>query len=271
MASYLIGDIQGCYQPLLMLLEVIKFNPANDRLWCCGDLVNRGGDSLKVLRLLHGLSDSCSVTLGNHDLYLLNEHRKHPRGGSKSAEMDEILRAHDCASLIEWLNDQPLAAWSPEHRILRVHAGVIPQWDVDQVLALAGEVEQVLHSRKRGKFLKKMYGNRPDSWDESLHGIKRLRFISNVLTRLRFCDEQGKLALKLNGAPGSQPKPYKPWYKHKQRKTRNVTVAFGHWAALGLRIKKRTLALDTGCVWGGKLSAVRVEDRALFQVPCVKR
>jgi bis(5'-nucleosyl)-tetraphosphatase (symmetrical) len=270
-ATYLVGDIQGCYGPFNRLLDEIRFDPAGDRLWLCGDLVNRGGKSLKVLKLLHGLGPAVSITLGNHDLHLLAADYRHPDGDCRNREFAKILGSSRRAELIEWLAAQPLAAWSEEHQLLRVHAGVIPQWNALDTLRYAGEVSAVLTSPLRPKFLKRMYGNRPDKWKDRRRGWNRLRLISNILTRLRFCDTEGRAAFKLTGPPGSQPEGFLPWFSHRHRKTRKVTVAFGHWAALGLQIKKRYLALDSGCVWGGQLSAVRLEDRALFQVRGKKR
>jgi len=271
MATYLIGDIQGCCDQLERLLEEIRFDSACDRLWLCGDLVNRGGKSLQTLRLLHSLGKSVKVTLGNHDLHLLAADHKHPEGQCKNREFAEILNAPDRESLIDWLAGHPLARYSKKHRLLRVHAGVIPQWDAATTVARSKEVSRVLRSDKRGKFLKRMYGNTPRQWCDDRRGWARLRLISNILTRIRFCDANGRALFRLSGPPGSQPENYLPWFRHRHRATREVTVAFGHWAALGLRMKKRYLALDSGCVWGGKLSAVRLEDRALFQVKGLKR
>ena len=269
MATYLIGDIQGCYDALQRLLEKIRFDPAGDRLWCPGDLVNRGGQSLETLRLLEGLGKRFSMTLGNHDLYLLREHWRFPHGGSANHEMDVILHAPDREHLLGWLQKQPLAAWSPKHRLLMVHAGVIPQWNVEETLSHAAEVEKVLRSRQSGKFFSKMSKNWVRRWEDELSGWKRLRLISNILTQLRFCDENGKILASASGPPGTQPPPYKPWFKHKGRRTRDVTIAFGHWAALGLHSRKNLLCLDSGCVWGGRLTAIRLEDRQVFQVPGV--
>ena len=267
MATYLIGDIQGCYDQLQRLLEKIQFDPAADSLWCPGDLVNRGGSSLETLRLLESLGQSFTMTLGNHDLYLLAENYRFPDGGSRNRELDAVLQAPDREKLMAWLQRQPLALWSSEHNLLMVHAGVIPQWTVEQTLSCAAEVEQVLQSGKDRKFFAKMSKNWVRKWQDDRAGWKRRRLTSNVLTRLRFCDAKGKILASASGPPGSQPKSYKPWFKHKHRKTRDVTVAFGHWAALGLLMKKRLICVDSGCVWGGRLSAVRLEDRSLFQVP----
>lgn len=266
MGTYLIGDIQGCLEPLQRLLDEIRFDPATDRIWSCGDLVNRGGQSLGVLRLLHGISDQVSVTLGNHDMHLLAAHSRYRHKRCPNREFEKILRAPDSEELIGWLVSQPLAAWSKKHRLLRMHAGVIPAWDRKETLARATEVSRALNSGHRKKFLRKMYGNGPRRWRNGLTGWKRLRMITHILTRMRFCDGEGRLDLRMTGPPGSQKKPYRPWYSHKHRRTREVRVAFGHWAALGLRIKKRYLAMDSGCVWGGSLSAYRLEDGRLFQV-----
>jgi len=268
LSTYLLGDIQGCYDSLQKILQEAAFDPATDELWCCGDLVNRGGQSLQVLRFLKSLGTAVSVTLGNHDLHLLASHQYHPGGGSGNSEFDGVLSAPDCEALLDWLCTQPLACWSEEHHLLRVHAGVIPQWDWQAAISASAEVSAVLQSGQRGKFLRKMYGNNPRRWRENRTGWSRLRLITNILTRLRFCDDMGRGAYRFSGPPGTQPEKYKPWYKHKHRQTRDVTVAFGHWAALGLRIKKRYIAMDSGCVWGGKLSALRLEDRTIFQVHC---
>jgi bis(5'-nucleosyl)-tetraphosphatase (symmetrical) len=269
-STYLIGDIQGCYDPLQRLLETINFDPAADQLWLCGDLVNRGGRSLEVLRLLKSLSESVSVTLGNHDLHLLASFERYPQADSGNVEFDEVFAAEECDSLMQWLRGQPLAAWSAEHRLLRVHAGVIPQWDWQKVISAGQEVSAMIQSDQRGQFFRRIYGNRPRRWREDRTGWKRLRLITNILTRLRFCDETGRGIYNASGPPGSQKDKYKPWFKHKHRLTRDVKIAFGHWASLGVRVKKRYIAMDSGCVWGGKLTALRLEDQQRFKVHCKK-
>lgn len=267
MATYVVGDIQGCYDALQRLLEKIQFDPARDRLWCAGDLVNRGGQSLETLRLLESLGKRFKTVLGNHDIYLLREDWKFPGGGSANREMDAILHAHDRERLMDWLRHKPLAHWSKKHQTLMVHAGVVPQWTVKKTLACAAEVETALQSNKPGKFYSKMSKNWVRRWDDNRTGWKRRRLISNILTRLRFCDKNGKILASASGPPGSLKKPYKPWFKHKNRKTRDITIVFGHWAALGLYQKKGLICLDSGCVWGGRLTAFRLEDGQLFQVP----
>jgi len=267
MATYVVGDIQGCYDPLQRLLEKVQFDPAVDRLWSPGDLVNRGGRSLETLRLLESLGDRFTMTLGNHDLYLLRENWKFPDGGSSNREMDVILRAHDRSQLMSWLQDQPLAHWCETHRVLMVHAGVIPQWTLEQTLACAAEVERVLRSEKSGKFFAKMYKNAVRRWRDDRSGWRRRLLISHVLTRLRFCDSNGKIIPGASCPPGSQQAPYLPWFDHPLRQTQDITIVFGHWAALGLYIRDNVIGTDSGCVWGGRLSAIRLEDRQVFQVP----
>ena len=270
MSTYLVGDIQGCNDSLQHLLQKIKFDQASDRLWLCGDLVNRGGQSLQVLRLLKSLGQSVSVSLGNHDLHLLANYEFYPHGNSGNYEFDAIFADPECPSILNWLCSQPLACWSEEHQLLRVHAGVIPQWDWQTAVSAGEEVSAVLQSDRRSQFFRRMYGNRPRRWREGRTGWRRLRLITNILTRLRFCDEAGRGIYTVSGPPGCQPENYKPWFSHKHRLTRDVTIAFGHWAALGLRIKKRYISMDSGCVWGGKLSALRLDDHALYQVRCPK-
>ena len=267
MATYLIGDIQGCYGPLAALLEKIRFDPGADKLWCCGDLVNRGGESLEVLRLLHGLGKRVVVTLGNHDLYLLGDHARFPEANCRNREFRKVLQAHDRKPLMNWLQRQPLAHWSEKHRLLMVHAGVVPSWSPAETLSHAAEVQKVLRSGNAPKFLAKINKRSARRWKDQRSGMARLRMITAILTRIRFCDAGGKALWSASGPPGSQPVGYRPWFKHPHRRTRDVRMAFGHWAALGLRVKKRYIALDSGCVWGGRLSAYRLEDGRLFQVP----
>lgn len=267
MATYLIGDIQGCYEPLQRLLEKLNFDPARDRLWSCGDLVNRGGQSLEVLRLLFGLGDCVTVTLGNHDLYLLADDSKFPQGNSRNPEFRAVLKAADRETLMNWLRHQPLAFKSAEHNLLMVHAGVVPQWTEADTLALAAEVELVLRSDQYHEFFLRMNKGKGRGWKADKTGIERQRMIAAILTRIRFCDTRGRILWNASGPPGSIERPWRPWFKHPHRATRDVFMAFGHWAALGLRIRKRFIALDSGCVWGGRLSAWDLEEQQLIQVP----
>lgn len=268
MAHYFIGDVQGCYEPLQRLLKRIRFDPAEDRLIFCGDVVSRGGESLEVLRLLRSLRKRVIVTLGNHDFHLLAEDVRFPNGGTPNGEFRRILQAKDREKLIEWLAGQRMAYWHKPNKLIALHAGVIPQWTAKDTLAYAAEVEAVLRSPKRTKFLRKLFRDRRRVWHRDLGGMKRRAMITHILTRIRYCDAAGKLNLSATGPPGTQPAGYLPWFKHKHRLTRNVKFAFGHWASLGTRVKKRYVALDSGCVWGGQLSAWRAEDGELFQVPC---
>lgn len=267
MSTYLVGDIQGCVEPLKRLLDRLNFDPAQDRLWPCGDLVNRGGHSLEVLRLLHGLGDAVRPVLGNHDLHLLAEDARRRKHGSRNEEFERILQAPDRRELLDWLGRCPLAAWEPDFGLLRVHAGVVPSWDLATTLRHAEEVQAVLASSGRQKFLRKMYGNRPRRWREELGGWRRLRLITSVLCRIRYCDADDRIHLGSLQPHGKKKKSFRPWFKHKHRATRDIRIAYGHWAAMGLRIRKRTIGMDSGCVWGGTLSAYRMEDGAVIQEP----
>ncbi len=267
MALYYIGDVQGCYDPLQRLLDRIGFDPAGDKLVFCGDVVSRGGHSLEVLRLLYSVRHSVTVTLGNHDFNLLREDVRCPDGMTGNREFRQVLMAPDREPLMQWLSEQPLAHWKKKKGLLAVHAGVIPWWTLAETLALAGEVESVLRSPKRKKFLIKLFKDRRRIWNESLSGMKRRAMITHILTRIRYCNHAGKLSYGATGPPGTQPPGFLPWFKHPQRATRDVKIIFGHWASLGLKVKKRYVALDSGCVWGGELTAWRAGDGKLFQVP----
>lgn len=271
MSTYVVGDIQGCYDALQRLLEKIRFDPAEDVLWCPGDLVNRGGQSLDTLRLLHSLGDRFLATLGNHDLFLLKEDWKYPDGATPNGELRKVLQASDRRVLMHWLRHFPLAHHSAHHGILMLHAGVIPQWTVEDTMSHAAEIEVRLRSDKAGKFFARMNKNWVRRWKDERAGWRRRRLISNILTRLRFCDKNGKILGSASGPPGSARRPYKAWFKHSNRRTLDTTIIFGHWAALGLYQKKNVICLDSGCVWGGKLTALRLEDRHLFQVPGLSR
>ncbi|MCX2861146.1 symmetrical bis(5'-nucleosyl)-tetraphosphatase [Paucibacter sp. PLA-PC-4] len=260
--NYLIGDLQGCCDALERLLATLDFSPSRDRLYLLGDLVNRGPASLATLRRLQGLGDAARCLLGNHDLHLLAA-AAGTRKPHRSDTLSEILDAPDREALLEWLRHQRLALH--EQGWLMVHAGVVPQWDAVQTLALAGEVEALLRGPDLQDFLQQMYGNEPLSWDESLVGTARWRFIVNVLTRLRFCDAQGRLDLKTKDADGA-PEGFQPWFDVPGRRTADTPIAFGHWSTLGLLQRADLLALDTGCVWGGRLTAARVEAGRVLEI-----
>ena len=266
MATYAAGEIQGCCTEFQQLLEQVRFDPAADKLWLVGDLVNRGPESLAVLRLVKSLGDSAITVLGNHDLHLLAvaEGVAEPH---RSDTLHNILAAPDRDELLTWLRAQRLLY--VEGDFVLVHAGLLPGWTVAQTQKLAHEVEAELHGRHYHIFLTRMYGNHPDHWDDGLTGYKRLRVITNVFTRMRICTVQGKMEFKFKGEVENIPAGYLPWFDVPNRASANATVVFGHWSALGLKITPRVIALDTGCLWGGALSAIRLEDREIFQVPCV--
>jgi bis(5'-nucleosyl)-tetraphosphatase (symmetrical) len=258
MARWAIGDVQGCCDELEQLLARIRFSGERDRLWFVGDLVNRGPRSLKALRLVHALGDNAVSVLGNHDLHLLAV----ALAGEKLRKNDtlsEILAAPDRDELLEWLLLLPLAHFEPEHADLLLHAGVLPQWSVALTLQLAGEVQHALRDDPR-MLLSGMYGDQPDRWQATLAGPDRLRFAINVLTRLRFCTADGRVDFKQKGKPDSAPKPWLPWFKVPGRASREQRIVFGHWSALGFHSERGVLALDTGCVWGGALTAVNLDD-----------
>jgi bis(5'-nucleosyl)-tetraphosphatase (symmetrical) len=264
MSTYAIGDIQGCRQRLDELLERVRAAAPDARLVFLGDIVNRGPESLGTLRLIRSLGEKAEVVLGNHDLHLLAVAHG-IRKPHRSDTLDDILNAPDRDELLEWLRRRPLALFECGH--LLVHAGVLPQWTARKTMALAQEVEAVLRGPAWMDFLNGMYGNTPAKWDDALEGIDRWRCIVNALTRIRFCDADGAMELMTKGGHISLP-GYMPWFDVPDRKTGDVTVAFGHWSTLGLTVRRNLIALDTGCLWGGKLSAVCLDDRSIIQVSC---
>lgn len=268
MAVYAIGDVQGCYDELMALLEEIHFNPAKDQLWFTGDLVNRGPDSLKVLRFVRGLGEAAITVLGNHDLHMLalaEGYAPHHR----SDTLDEILNAPDREELLDWVRRQPLLHHDEKIHFTLVHAGLPPQWDLSQARQYATEVESVLQGEQYHEFLANMYGNEPDIWDDRLEGWDRLRFITNCFSRLRYCDGNGRLCLKSKGEPGTQPEGYMPWFEVPGRKSRDLRVVFGHWSTLGLYRENGVFSLDTGCLWGGLLTAMHLEsDMGVYSLAC---
>jgi bis(5'-nucleosyl)-tetraphosphatase (symmetrical) len=271
MALYLIGDVQGCDAALGRLLEKIDFSASRDTLYVLGDLVNRGPASSEVLRRLMGYADSAKCLLGNHDLSLLAvAHGR--RAPHRNDTMDKVLLAKDRGELLEWLRWQRMAIRA--HGLLMVHGGVLPQWDVTQTLMLAAEVEAALRGPGLVDFLSEMYGNEPAQWDDSLKGAGRLRVIVNALTRLRFCTPEGVMDLHSSGGLGDAPPGYLPWFDVPGRKTAGATIAFGHWSTLGFMQRPDIISLDTGCVWGGALSALRLgaagAPHELIQVKCAQ-
>ena len=262
MATYAIGDIQGCYDELRALLVKIQFKPDCDRLWFCGDLINRGPRSLQTLRFIHSIKDNSHIVLGNHDLHLLATAYSHRHPGKKDT-LSEILDASDASNLLEWLRFQPLAHYDSELQLLMVHAGLHPDWSLDKTLLLAREVESVIQGKQHIDFYKHMYGDKPKNWDDSLQSWSRYRFITNIFTRLRYCDMNGQPALNAKGAPGTQAEGLLPWFEIPHRRTRQQAIIFGHWSTLpqaGRTAINNTYPLDSGCLWGGSLTAMRIDD-----------
>ncbi len=260
-----VGDIQGCGHALDRLLARPELAAADTTFWFAGDLVNRGPHSLHSLRRVRELGVRAQTVLGNHDLHLLGVAagaRQLKRGDT----LQEILDAPDAAELLDWLRHRPLAVRTDDH--LMVHAGVLPAWTADRVMQLAGEVEAVLRGPDWRGFMHQMYGNQPDRWHDDLEGPDRWRVIINALTRLRFCSAEGVMEFATKDSAAAAPKGYRPWYTVPGRQTADITVVFGHWSTLGLLDSPRVLALDTGCIWGGQLTAVRLADRQRLAIDC---
>ena len=265
MATYAIGDLQGCFFSFQDLLKKIQFNTEHDRLWFVGDLINRGPGSLEVLRWIFERQSSVVAVLGNHDLHTLvvaegfvSAHR--------SDTIQVLLDAPDADDLLTWLRHQPLVHF--EHGYLMVHAGLLPQWTIDDAMMLGAEVQAALQSDHYADFLKHMYGNEPIAWQQDLVGWDRLRVITNAMTRLRVCGQQGEMEFKFKGELNKIPDGYRPWFEFEHRASIDTPIIFGHWSALGLKHTHNVFALDTGCLWGGQLTALRLEDKQIFQVPC---
>lgn len=271
MSNYVIGDIQGCYKALKKLLRKVKFAPGLDTLWCVGDLINRGPDSLNTLRFLQDIDDSTNIVLGNHDLHFIaiNEGCAPPR---TKDTLGKLLRARDHQELSDWLRTKPLAHYESLDtdygitNFLMIHAGVAPGWSIQKTLNLAAEVEFALRSPDYKAYLKHMYGNTPEFWFNELDGLDRLRVITNYLTRIRFCNNIGALDLSIKEGLGFAPSGYRPWYES-EKITPQATILFGHWAAIeGFTNRKKVFALDTGCVWGRELTLMRLEDKQRYTV-----
>ena len=268
MTTYAIGDIQGCFSALEKLLEKIHFDPTQDVLWFTGDLVNRGPQSLETLRFIKNLGKQQRTVLGNHDLHLLAiDQGYHP--GWRDDTLIPILQAPDREELLDWLAQQPLLHHDAELDFVMVHAGLAPAWNLATAQQLAHEVEIVLQSNQRNLLLENLYGNEPIQWDVNLTGWNRLRCIINYFTRVRFCHADGSLELKTKEHTSKAPPDLLPWFQDPLRKTQTVNIIFGHWAALGgVTNTPHTFALDTGCVWGNCLTAMRLEDQQRFEVRC---
>lgn len=266
MATYAIGDIQGCYDSLQALLARCAFDPATDRLWLVGDLVNRGPESLTTLRFIRSLGDAAVTVLGNHDLYLLMVAEGGAKFRGKDDTLQEILDAPDRNELLDWLRHQPLCYTESEYCM--VHAGLLPQWTAVRARELASEVETALQGPNFREFILNLWGSEPAGWSDDLEGWPRLRVIVNAMTRMRFCTLDGIMEFKVKGKLSNAPAGHLPWFDLPDRQSRDAVLVTGHWSALGLKVEPNFLALDSGCLWGGHLTAVRLEDRAVFQVPC---
>jgi bis(5'-nucleosyl)-tetraphosphatase (symmetrical) len=266
MATYAIGDIQGCYDSLRHLLDLCAFDPSTDRLWLVGDLVNRGPKSLETLRLIKSLGDAALTVLGNHDLYLLMVAEGGAKFRGKDDTIQPVLDAPDAGELLAWLRHQPLC--HTEGEFCLVHAGLLPQWTTARARELASEVEAMLQGPRFREFILNLWGSEPAAWSDELSGWPRLRVIVNALTRMRFCTPQGSMELKTKGELAKAPPGYLPWFDLPGRQSADAVLVTGHWSALGLKVTPKLLALDSGCLWGGHLTAVRLEDRQVFQVNC---
>jgi len=267
-AVYAIGDLQGCYEPFRRLLDAIDFNPSDDTLWLVGDLVNRGPKSLKTLRFVKNLGDAAITVLGNHDLHLLALWAGAVHHDKRFDDLDKLLAATDVDELCDWLRRRPLAHYDERLDTLLVHAGTHPDWSVKKTLARAAEVEDELRGDDYQTLLGKMYGNTPGRWSGKLAGYKRLRFIINCLTRMRMLTASNNLNFSHNGAPWQARKNLRSWFDAEDAKTAATRVVFGHWSQLGLVVLPKLISLDTGCVWGRQLTAVRLDKRKprVFQV-----
>lgn len=273
MATYLVGDVQGCFDDLMKLLNLVQFDPHTDHLYLAGDLVSRGPDSLSVLRYVRALGAHGHTVLGNHDLHLLalfyQEKKPH-----KKDKTGPIFDAIDAEDLLSWLRQQPLLIHLPTPNqnapgFVMTHAGISPAWSLEKAKHCAAEIETILQSPRHPWLLKNMYANTPSHWSETLHGLDRYRYIINAFTRMRFCDNTGGLDMDCKESPNEmEDNALTPWFEFKPRKHINETLVFGHWAALGGVFEDHLLGLDTGCVWGGSLSLVRWEDGQRWSLPC---
>ncbi len=277
MSTYAIGDIQGCYDDLRRLLDTINYDPAEDILWSVGDIVNRGPQSLEVLRFFYDLGDRAIVVLGNHELHLLNVAYARPDCMRPSDTLTDILEAPDREELLTWVRHRPFLHHDRHLGFTLVHAGFPPQWDLRQACSCAEEVEDLLRNRDYVDFLQEMYGDMPTRWSRNIQGWARARFITSCFTRLRYCTAEGDLAMKNKSKPQLSSQPYhyliddeRPWFSVAQRASQPLNIVFGHWATLGFHMDERNgiYALDSGCLWGGALTAMRLEDRQIYQIDC---
>ncbi len=269
MATYVIGDIQGCYVELQQLLRQIHYRPDKDKLWCVGDLVNRGPSSLEVLRFIKNLGNRAITVLGNHDLHLLAVAHGRTERIHRKDTLTAILNAPDKTKLLTWLRHCPLLHYDITLNVAMIHAGLPPQWNFAQASQYAHEVETVLRSDQYLTYFNSLYGSKPRTWSENLKGEERLRYITNCFTRLRYCSAEGELALEKKEAPDPKSdSQYQPWFSLPNRRSREIRIIFGHWSTLGYYANHNVVALDTGCLWGGMLTALCLEDERIYRVPC---
>lgn len=259
MAVYAIGDVQGCYDRLEALVEKLAFNPAKDQLWFVGDLVNRGGQSLETIRYIKSLGDAAVVVLGNHDLHLLAQEVKPTKQRQRNPDLGRILHADDARELLDWLRHRKLLHHDPKLNFVAVHAGLAPQWNLDQAKARAKQVENELQGPNWKAVIERMYGNEPRAFSRRLKGIRRTRAVINIFTRMRYCDTRGAINFEAKGLPGTQPPGYYPWFEVPGSKPRDYRMVTGHWSALGRFQGMNLWCIDTGCIWGGKLTALRLD------------
>ena len=264
MSHYAIGDIQGCHAELCHLLELVAFSPVHDRLWLVGDLVNRGPGSLAVLREVKALGDSAVTVLGNHDFHLLTVAAGHTKAHLRDT-IAPILDAPDRDELLHWPQRRPLVVVDGD--LVLVHAGLLPSWTPATALALSREVEAMLSGERADSFLRELYGDEPRGWRDELDGFDRLRVVVNACTRLRFCTADGEMEFKEKRGPHSAPQGFRPWFEHEHRASAGKTIVCGHWSTLELRLAPNLLMIDSGCLWGGTLTAIRLPDRRVYQVP----
>ncbi len=270
MKIFAIGDVQGCFDELQLLLKSLAFQPGIDKLWFTGDLVNRGPQSLEVLRYVKSLGNSAITALGNHDLHLLAVASDHSRLAHGDTLLP-ILEATDREDLLNWLRFRPLCHYDADLNCLLIHAGLPPQWSINNTIQYAQEVESILQGDNFEDYFGKMYGDMPRFWCNSLTGWDRYRYITNALTRMRYIDNSNGLCLSAKGPLGTQPHDCVPWFDAAERKSRGTTIVFGHWSTLGYYCQKNVIALDSGCLWGGALTAVDITDKTptkTFQIKC---
>jgi len=276
MSTYAIGDVQGCFEQLRALISQLKFDRSHDCVWFTGDLVNRGPQSAEVVRFVKSLGDAAITVLGNHDLHLLAVAYGH-QSEKKDDSLQSILQAPDRDELLDWIRTRPLLHYDADRLLTLIHAGLAPQWTLQQAIACAREVESELRSDNFNELLATMYGNEPDCWNPDMNKWERLRFTINCFTRLRYINGKGKLKLKVKGAPGSQPEGTVPWFQADDRQTTQDKFIFGHWSTLGFYLGDNVVGLDTGCLWGGRLTAVNIDqlisgnEVVPVSVPCVEQ